>query len=376
MNTVRKFDIATPTRIVFGFGSLSRVGKTCAALGRHPLLLSGQSAMKDLGILGQVADDIRSERLQVDTFEGIRPNPTSDEVDAALNVVRRLGCDVIVGLGGGSVIDVAKAVAVCTDRTSVRELIGHTLPAGAPRLPVIAIPTTAGSGSEVTKGAIITDTLRNVRAGIRGEAIFPTVALVDPSLSASAPTNVAAETGFDALAHSIEGYVARSANPINDALVEKAIRILSRQLPRLARGERAADIYESMAFASLLGGLSVAMASTCLPHRLQQAMGSVKHVELAHGRGLAHLYPAWLTVAYPFAAGRFDRLANLLGGPDIHETISTICEALKVGGSLTRVGFNTLDIDTALSTVSGNLDNDPVESIDLSLMRGIYEHSL
>lgn len=240
------------------------------------------------------------------------------------------------------------------------------------RLPVITVPTTAGSGAEVTKGAIITDAKTHRKAGIRGPGVFPTVALIDPDLTATMPEAVAAETGFDALTHAVEGFVARQSSPLTDLLAQEAIRLLGANLHHVASGRPNAARRAAMSYAALLGGLVVANASTCLPHRLQQAMGAVGRVRLAHGRGLAALYPAWLERAYPHASERFDRVAELLGGADVGEAVDDLLDRLGLRMPLETAGFVHDDLATLVGAVEGNLENDPIDDVGDKVIRELY----
>ncbi|MEU0397267.1 iron-containing alcohol dehydrogenase [Streptomyces sp. NPDC006208] len=369
-------DLPVPTRVVFGRGTLDRLGALAAPLGGHALLVCGRTAMRRHGHLDRAQALLRAAGVAVTVFDRVSANPRSDEVDDALALARVHSCDLVIGLGGGSAIDAAKAVAVAVGADTVRDLIGHTLPASAPALPVVAVPTTAGSGSEVTKGAIVTDVVRRFKSGIRGDAVAPRVAVVDPDLTENLPTTVAVESGFDALAHAVEGAVARRATEQSRAYSRRALALVRDNLPPVARGEASPQVRENLALAALLGGVNVATVSTCLPHRLQQAMGSVSRIELSHGRGLALLYPAWLRSAYPYASEAFDAVADALGHRDAADAIGALAEKTGLGGSLADRGFTERDIETCLAGISGNLDNDPHPQIDSGLLRGIYRDSL
>ncbi|MEZ5077273.1 MAG: iron-containing alcohol dehydrogenase [Solirubrobacterales bacterium] len=371
------FEHHTPTRIVFGRGAVAELGGIAAAHGGAALLVCGRGAMRRLGVLDRVVADLGAAGLSVAVHDGISPDPKVEEVDAAIALARREGCDLVVGLGGGSAVDAAKAAGVGAgaDHASIADLVGRTLAPSPGSLPVIAVPTTTGSGAEVTKGAILTDGKRGVKAGIRGIDVFPRVAVVDPALAATQPPQVFAETAFDALTHALEGYVARRANPLTEPLAERALDRLGANLPRIAAGDRGEAVCEEMALAALLGGLNVAAASTCLPHRLQQAMGAVPRVGISHGRGLAAIYPAWLERAYPFAGARFDRAGSLLGNGDVRATVGELREALELTTSLTEWGFETTDVDELLAGVQGNVENDPIEQPGPTVMREIYAAS-
>lgn len=369
-----RFDLFNRTRVVFGRGCVAQVGDQAHEHGARALVVCGRSAMRRHGVLGRVLASLEAAGVPANVYDNISPDPKSDEVDEAIAITREGRCDVVIGLGGGSALDAAKAIGVAAEHGHVGGLIGTTLPRQGNARPVIAIPTTAGSGAEVTRGSIITDTAHNLKSGIRGDDVFPAVALVDPDLSATMPVGVAAETGFDALTHAVESYVARRANPVSEALSERVIRLIAASLTAAVQGD--AEAQERMCLAALLGGFNVASASTCLPHRLQQAMGSVPQVQVSHGRGLATLYPAWLDRAYPFGSDRFDRIAALLGGGGIQGAIGRLIEELELGANLTDWGYNRGDIDTFIAGMSGNVENDPIDDIDRDLMRSIYEKAL
>jgi alcohol dehydrogenase len=332
--------------------------------------------MRKHRILDRVAGALRAEGIEVAVFDGVSPDPRSDEIEAALDLCRAGACDFVVGLGGGSALDAAKAASVAIVLPSVAEAIGATLEHRDGTLPMLAIPTTAGSGAEVTKGAIVTDAARGFKSGIRGPDVYPDIALVDPALTATMPFEVAAETGFDALTHAVETYVARRASPLTEILSERALRLLGPALAQLGSGRLDDELRATLSLAALYGGLTVAAASTCLPHRLQQATASVPEFHLSHGRGLAALYPAWLRAAYPYAPDRFDRVAELLGCEDAATAGEEAIEELGLGGGLTAHGFPADGIERCLDGVSGNVDNDPIDAIDRDLMRRIYTESL
>jgi len=370
------FEHLTPTQIIFGSGSVERAGDLAGQLGSRALIVCGRKAMRAHGILDRVSARLKAGGLTVTIYDGVSPDPKSDEVDEVTRIARERSCDVLIGLGGGSALDAAKAASVALDCESVGEIVGKTLAPSESSLPVLAIPTTAGSGAEVTKGAIVTDVDRSFKSGIRGNDVFPRIAIIDPDLTVTMPPEVAAETAFDALTHAIETYAARKANPLSEVMSETAIRLLGLGLPRVATGELHSEDRAALSFASLLGGLTVATASTCLPHRLQQAMGAVPTITLSHGRGLATVYRAWLAQAYPYASPKFDRIGQLLGDEDIHAAIERILAELELTASLGELGFGEVEIDACMDGISGNVDNDPINNIDSGLMRGVYDASM
>jgi alcohol dehydrogenase len=234
---------------------------------------------------------------------------------------------------------------------------------------------TAGSGAEVTKGAIITDTKAKLKTGIRGEVLFPKVAIVDPELTLTMPPKVTAETGFDALTHAIESYVAKKASTITDVYSEKAIELIANNLERAIKDGSDIEAREKMSFASLLSGANIANASSCLPHRLQQALGSV--VECSHGGGLAMVYPSWIRHAYPYAKEKFDNIAKMFGQTDCEKAIIDLIKRVNIDPRLRDLGVQKNQIQEFVDKVNGNLSNDPMplEMIDKKLIKKIYEES-
>lgn len=371
------FDFVSPVQVVFGNGRINELGKIAGKYGSYPLIVTGKNAMKRYGGLEKVLGALKSEEINYGVFSGISSNPRSDEVDEAISLVRKEGYNLIIGLGGGSALDASKAISVGIPTWltygSMRQLIGGKAMEGD-SIPVIAIPTTSGSGAEVTKGAIITDTQRGLKSGVRGTALFPRVALLDPELTYSMPEMVTRETGFDALTHAIETYVAKKASPVTDLLSEEAIRIIYEYLPRVISNGMNGEAREKMSFASLLGGMNIANASTCLPHRLQQAMGSV--IDISHGRGMATLYPAWLKRVYEHRREKFDRVSELLGfkGGYGYDAVVDFMKRVGVYCSLGNYASKD-DIDEFLEKISGNVENDPIPDMDKKMMREIYDES-
>ncbi|MEI5098458.1 iron-containing alcohol dehydrogenase [Streptomyces sp. PmtG] len=362
-----------PTRVVFARGSLAQLGLRVGEYGRRALLVCGRGAMRRHGVLDAVTGALQSAGIAVTLFDGVSANPTSVEADRAVALAVEDLCDVVIGLGGGSAIDAAKAAAVGVERGPVGPLVGMTLEASDGALPLIAVPTTAGSGSEVTKGATVTDVARGLKAGIRGPDLFPRVALIDPVLLRTVPAGVAAESGFDALAHAVEGLVARRSDEVTRALALRAVELAGEHLPKAAAGDRSAQAQDGMALAALLGGWNVALAGTCLPHRMQQAMGGlVPGAALSHGRGLAALYPAWLEQAEPYATERFAAAARALGGTDIHTEVARLRDVCGLTGSLRERGFTEADITTMRAAVTGDLGNDPMPSPGPDSLEQIY----
>ncbi|MFJ8883253.1 iron-containing alcohol dehydrogenase [Streptomyces sp. NPDC102402] len=369
-------DLDVSTRVEFGRGELDRTGVHAAGCGEHAMVVTGRTAARANGYLDRIVTSLGKAGLRVTVFDGVSANPASHEVDEAAALARSRGCDLVVGLGGGSALDAAKGVAVAVPHGgTIRDLIGGTLAPDAPALPLVAVPTTAGSGSEVTRGAIITDTVRMFRAGVRGPAVAPRVAVVDPDLIASVPRQVMADTVFDSFAHAVEGCVAARADEASRGRAHLAIELIAAHLPGALDGDVSPEAREALCRAALLGGSNVAHVSTCLPHRLQQAMGAVPGLDISHGRGLAILYPSWLRHTEPLAPDAFAAVAELLGGPTVHDAVDRLRTSAGLNGRLRDHGVGRDDLDRFVVSVTGNLDNDPAGQAGQDYLRTLYAES-
>ena len=249
------FEFATATRIIFGCGVLQQLPELAAGMGRSVLLATGSRAIVSDGVLAQLA----ARGLQVELLQ-VHGEPTLSSVAAAAAHARAAKCDVVIGIGGGSVLDTAKAVAALLtnsgDLLDYVEVAGGGQPLANPAVACIAVPTTAGTGAEVTRNSVMSVPAQNIKVSLRSAFLLPRVALVDPQLTLGLPPAITASTGMDALTQLLEPYVSPRANPLTDALVRMA-------LPRAARSLQAAwhdganlAAREEMALASVCGGLA------------------------------------------------------------------------------------------------------------------------
>jgi alcohol dehydrogenase len=376
----RDFSFYTPTKIIFGRNCLAKnLRSVVNSYGIKPLMITGRYAMNNNGIDEKVMSFLGHDHQPLNIFRGVSPNPKSDEVNKGVEYGIKENVDCLIALGGGSVLDAAKVIAHCIYNKigNCETLIGKTLSEEAKSLPLIAIPTTAGSGSEVTMGAIITDVRKKIKSGIRGNCIFPKVAIVDPQLSSTMPVHVAVETGFDVLSHAIETFFARKSNPISDIISREIISRITVPLRRIAAGRKTNDDEDVMSFLSLLGGINVGNCGTCLPHRLQQATGAIGRVEVAHARAIASLYRGWLPKVVPYVAERSKLVSRLMGGDgNLVKDIQSLLSDLDMADSLSSYGYREKHITEIIENITGNVENDPIDNIDTNLFSDILLSSL
>jgi len=316
------FEITCPSRIIFGPGTLERAVPDFASFGNRPLVVFGQNRERGQAFLSSL------ERAghEVTLFQSY-PEPTVDLALAGVEKALACRCDFIVGFGGGSVIDTGKAVSALLtnpgDPFEYLEVIGKGHPLSNQAAPYIAIPTTAGTGAEVTRNAVLASPVHRVKVSLRSSKMFPRLAIVDPQLTYSLPPAVTASTGLDALTQVIEAFVSRKANPFTDLLCREGIRRAAQSLKRVfERGDDTAA-REDMAITSLFSGLALANAGLGAVHGLAGPLGGL--IGAPHGEICAALLPHVMranvetlsaTGASSSTLKRFDDLATLLTGRD------------------------------------------------------------
>jgi len=284
----KSFPFLLPTRVEYGLGAAARVSDEAAALGARAFIVTDPGVLA-AGLVDPVQAALAAGGLEPGVFAGVEANPRVETVDRAAAAARDHGADVIVGVGGGSAMDTAKAAAVVARHGgSVLDYEGLEVVPG-PAVPVIAIPTTAGTGSEVTLWAIVTDTVRHYKAPVGSFHLAPRVALVDPLMTLSLPPAMTAGTGLDALTHAIEGYTARCSNPISDAVELYAMELIAGNLERAVDKGDDVEARSAVMLGSLLAAIGFGNADTAAVHSMAEAIGA--HFDVPHGVANAIFLP-------------------------------------------------------------------------------------
>ena len=284
-----RFEFATAGRIIFGAGTLREIGPAAREWGRRALVVTGRESARARRLVELLAAD----KIAV-TCCSLAGEPTTDAVTGAAAQARAAGCDLVVGIGGGGALDAAKAVAALLtnpgDLLEYLEVVGRGQPLAVPAAPCVAIPTTAGTGSEATRNAVLTSPAHRFKASLRSPSMLPRLALVDPELTRDLPPALTAATGLDALTQLIEPYVSCRANPFTDALCAEGIRRAARSLRRAYHDGHDAAAREDMALASLLSGLALANAGLGAVHGFAAPIGGM--FPAPHGAVCAALLPS------------------------------------------------------------------------------------
>jgi alcohol dehydrogenase class IV len=274
------FEFATAGRIVFGSGTFAQLDGIAAGYGKRPLIVTGKRPRRDVNIAGQPFS--------------VASEPTIALIREGVEVFRGAGCDLVIAIGGGSAIDAGKAIAAAAanpgDLLDYLEVIGKGQALDRAPWPFIAVPTTAGTGSEVTRNAVLGSPEHGVKVSLRSPLMLPRVAIVDPALTLGLPPAITASTGLDALTQLIEPYVSSRANPFTDSLCLDGIRYASASLLRAYQDGSDADARTGMAYASLLGGLALANAGLGVVHGFAAPIGGM--FDAPHGAVCAALLPA------------------------------------------------------------------------------------
>ncbi|MBU5435399.1 iron-containing alcohol dehydrogenase [Pseudoflavonifractor sp. MSJ-37] len=297
-----------PVDVRFGAGCLKELADFLSAGDR--VLLVTDPGLEAVGLVDRVRDVISPTGAECRLYDKVEPNPTADMVEAAMVEIRDYKPTKVVALGGGSSMDVGKVVAaLCTNEGPLVDYQWNGKPFANAPLPLIAIPTTAGTGSEVTMCAVIVD--RNCKKGINGPAMFPKAALVDAELMASLPLYLTATTGMDALSHAIESYVGLGANPITDAMAREAIRLIGGSLWGACANGQDRKARQDMALGSVLAGVAMDQAGLGLVHTVSSPLCTFFH--MAHGEANAVLLKYCMRYNLIARPERYADIAGLLG---------------------------------------------------------------
>jgi len=322
---VKVFTYHMPVKVFFGKGELEKIGSLTRGLGKRALLVTGKKSMKKLGVTDKVIELLKENSVDVTVFDEVLPNPTDKIVEEGAEAAVREKSDVIIGLGGGSSLDTAKGISiVATQGGNLWDYIGGDKVKGE-IIPIIAIPTTAGTGSETTPYSVFTKKEIMRKDGLASVYTFPKISIVDPILMKSMPSELTAETGFDALSHAVEAYLSINANPFSDTLALKAISLINDSLVEVTKNEENLEARSNMALASTLAGMAIAQAGVVIGHGFGMSIGGI--LDTPHGRTVGVLLP--YVMSYNLSEVP-ERIAPLAGCFNLPTTKNSMNNAQKV----------------------------------------------
>ncbi|WP_421072846.1 iron-containing alcohol dehydrogenase [Pelotomaculum propionicicum] len=381
------------TQVLFyGRGSFSTIGEQTALRGSKALIISDH-IMEKLGVLSRCEKHLEQAEVAYTAYLNVDTEPSDIHVAESLDLLLREKCDVIVAVGGGSCIDTAKAVAVLASNGGyIGDYIGMKTPIKKDPVKLIVVPTTAGTGSEVTSVTVINNSKDDVKMMIKNLAFMPSVAIVDPVLTLSLPPHVTAATGIDALCHAVEGYISRLAQPLTDILALSAIKLIWENLKLAYTNGSDIDARENMSLAATQAGMAFSNSSVCLVHGMSRPIGAMFHVP--HGVSNAMLLPGVLEFTKGHATERLAVIGRLLK-PELQnkrdqEVVETLlqdliqlCKDLKIPNMKTwgieRDKFEQVVAKMATDALaSGSPANNPrVPSVEetIELYRYCYDYN-
>jgi alcohol dehydrogenase class IV len=310
---MKLFNYHQPTEIRFGRGRLKEIPASVSRLGGRCLLVTVPDSPEFGGLFGRVKGMLAEAKIPTLHFSGVIPNPTTDVVTAGARMARDFKADVILGLGGGSSMDTAKAIAVEATHpgTAWDYLFFREKQPTDKTLPVIAVTTTSGTGSHVTQVAVVTNPAEKNKSALYHSLLYPRTSIVDPDLMLTVPARVTSATGFDVFAHAFESYINPGGSPYTDMMALEAIAIVSKFLPAAVKNGRNPEARERMAWADTLAGLGIANSGVTLPHGIGMAIGGL-YPHISHGEALAVVYPAILRYSYRAAPAKFAAVGRIM----------------------------------------------------------------
>ncbi|MFB3896775.1 MAG: iron-containing alcohol dehydrogenase [bacterium] len=312
------FEFYSAGRLIFGTGSFSQLGPVAKSEGNTALIVLGKNALRQSGIVNRLVKQLEENNIQYTFFEGLAHEPDVETIDKGVELAKSSGCQLIIGIGGGSVLDTGKAIAgmVTNDGTVIDYLegVGRGKQFVHPALPYIAIPTTSGTGSEVTKNAVISSSNPNnkYKVSIRSPLLIPKIALLDPELTVSLPPEPTAYSGLDALTQLIEPYVSNNANPFTDTLAISGIKLVGESLSDAYQTGDNLAAREKMMLAALFSGYALANAGLGAVHALARPLGA--YYLIPHGLACAILLPVIMELNLKYRMDKYAEIGIALTG--------------------------------------------------------------
>ncbi len=372
-STMNPFSFFSPGKIVFGAHSFLDSTKQVARFGTHLLIVAGGGTLRSLGVLEPAIAALEECLPQVTVYEGIRGEPTPETIDEGVALVQEAGCDCVMAVGGGSVLDTGKAIAAVSTNdgpvTDYLEGVGAGLSFSFPPLPFIAVPTTAGTGSEATKNAVI------VRPGkfkksLRSPMMVPQLAIVDPVLTMTLPPALTAVSGLDAFCQLLEGYVTPKRNYITEALCSQGLKLCAHSLSNAYRDGTDLEARSNMAAASLMSGMALANGGLGAVHGFAAGLGAVCGIR--HGLACAVLLPAITAANAEADPERYAPLGRIFTGRICPSAVTAaraavvfindLCRSLRIPEKLTDIGVTEDQLEEVVDSSQGNsMRGNPVE---------------
>ena len=356
--TTRSFLFQTPTKIFAGAGAIDHLAPEARALGRRALLVTGRKSLEATGALDGIRASLLSADLDVVRFNDFDGEPDIADVDRARSTMRQNNLDMVIAIGGGSAVDLGKAAGGLAGENGPTRMFQQGRAIERVGAPVIACPTTSGTGAEVTRNAVLTDSDNDLKKSIRGDGLLPRVAIVDSDLTLSVPPSVTAACGMDAFAQAVESFLSIKSFPLTNALSGRAAVLIATHLPRAVRDGKDRRAREALSWGSLLAGMALANARLGAVHGMAHPIGAICHIP--HGVVCAALLPHVLEINRE-AYEKFNALAVLLGNDPVQVTRRLLAD-VGLTDNLASHSLRWQDFSRIVrdSLLSGSLAANPV----------------
>lgn len=341
-----EFQYYLPVNLVFGRGKADVIGERAAALGTRALIVTGGSSTRKSGLLDRAIKQLENHGVSYVLFDKAEPNPLTTTVWKGAETARREGCDFILSIGGGSSLDTGKGIAfLALNEGDISDYI-YGKKKSDKALPVLAVPTTCGTGSEGNGFAVMTNPDTLDKKSLRCSAIVPACSIVDPQLMMTMPGNILASVGFDALCHNIDAYLSATSQPLTELMALEGVRLAAESLVSLYEGSKDLNHWDQLSLASTLGGMVINTAGVTALHGMEHPVSGLK--DAVHGRGLAALAPYVFEASIKGAPHKFSALSRLLGGEgewDFTDQIRSLITRLGLTEGLKDMGVEESDLN-------------------------------
>lgn len=348
------YEFATTTKIIFGKEAFNRIGEEAKNFGKKALVVTGKRFLKESGIKDKLENLLAQNKIDWTYFDGIPSDPVVELVDKGREYARGNNCDFVIGIGGGSSLDVAKAIAVLFDKPlpTIEYIGGKRI--SKKGIPCIAIPTTAGTGSEVTKNSVLTDTKRNAKRSLREDVVLPDLAIVDPILTITLSPKLTAWTGLDALVQAIEAYVSKGANALTDPISLYASVLIIKNLKVAVKDGNNIEAREAMSIGSMMAGIALANARLGAVHGLAHPLGI--NFNIHHGLICGILLPAVMRFNLPVAEKKYANIYRNINpsywqhsdeeaSKELINIVEDLLSELQVPRRLSQLGVKEEDLE-------------------------------
>ena len=359
------FNYYLPVNVIFGCGKSAQAGEITKPYGTKALIVTGRSSAKKSGLYDKVNDSLKAAGIDSVLFDKVAQNPLTTTAIEGAEFAKANDCDVVVAIGGGSIMDCAKAIAFLAVKDGDINDYIFNRKVSDKALPLVLIPTTCGTGSEGNGFAVLTNPENGDKKSLRSNAVIAKASIVDPECMMTMPKRVLASVGFDALCHSMEAYTSKIAQPFTDALALYAIELIADCLVDLYNGSEDSKKWEELTIASTIGGMVINQAGVTLAHGMEHPASGLK--DIVHGHGLAALTPSIIDASWKGNEEKFARISRLLGGTgaaDCADQVHALLEQIGMDVTLSDLGLSPEDIpwmaENCMKVSAASVANNPV----------------